>query len=248
MRYIILSDIHGNLQALQAVLSDCGAGTIINLGDIIGYGADPGACIDLIRSRASLSLMGNHEQVQLNWSQIKNFNPLARQSAEFTKNQLSREHMDWIRDLPLEAQFPGGYVSHGSPYHPKGFYYLMPGDTRSPYLALSLTKMERDHQRIAFFGHTHVPGCFTALGSTITYAALNSDALIHLDPAARYLINGGSVGQPRNQMSDAQYLIYDDETATIEKRSVPYDVQRAARKIREAGLPDLLWQRLLQGN
>lgn len=248
MRYAILSDVHGNLEALQAVLEDWGQGPILCLGDVIGYGGDPRACIDLIRSRADLCLMGNHEYVHLDWSHIKTFNTLARQSAEFTKQQLNASDLAWIRTLPFEAEFSGMILSHGSPYFPRGFHYLSSKHTRSVYLALSFTKMARSSLHVAFIGHTHVAGYFSTNPRGTTYSPLDSNDIISLAPDIKYILNCGSVGQPRNQISNAQYLVFDDETQVVEKRSIPYNVSLTVQKIRNAKLPDMLWQRIIEGN
>ena len=247
MKHIMLSDIHGNLEALTAVLEDCGPGQLYVLGDIIGYGADPGKCVKRIRQSEAIVIRGNHEQVQLDWNELKHFNPLARESAEYPRTRHSPADHDWLSQLPYEWSDDAIYLSHGSPYGAQRFYYLMPGDVRSPYLTLSLSKLERLGLGLAFHGHTHIPGYFFIKDGRPVFLSLAEDTVVKLDSEARYLINCGSVGQPRNHNPKAQYLIYDEETFTLEKRSVAYDAALAAEKIRSAGLPSPLWERILQG-
>lgn len=246
MRCALISDIHSNLEALQAVLEASGDLPLLVLGDVIGYGADPNRCIELVRQRQSAVIMGNHEQVQLDWRNLEKFNPIASQSAVYTRDRLTADHLAWMRTLPQEMTLEGVHLSHGSPASPAGFHYLLPGDVRSPYVALSFAKLERLGISLAFVGHTHVPGIFEASGA-ITYRPMDLDGIYQLKPNCSAIVNCGSVGQPRNGNADAQFVILDTEARTVEKRSVIYDVMRAAAKIRVAGLPDELWQRLLQG-
>lgn len=247
MKYSIVSDIHANYEALESVLDDLTDSKLIVLGDVIGYGAEPGRCIDLVRSLGCPCLRGNHEQVQADWSTLKTFNPVARQSAEYTRPQLTQAQQEWIAGLPFEGTEPAFYYSHGSPFAPDRFHYLLPGETNSPWIKKSFERLEQMTAAVAFHGHTHLPGMFILESGRIRYQSLNEDCLIRLDPACRYIINGGSIGQPRNADPRAQYIVFDDADFTIEKRSVCYDTQAAARKIRECGLPSILWQRILEG-
>lgn len=246
MRFTVISDIHGNLEALQAVLADSPDLPLLVLGDIIGYGADPVACLDLIRTQAAAVVMGNHEQVQLDWGILQYFSPLAAQSARYTRTQLSREDFDWIRQLQTEQVFKGLHLSHGSPASPGQFHYLQAGDVRSPYVSLSFAKLERSGLRAAFVGHTHVPGIF-ASHTGVRYRPMALDGSYPLPADGQAIVNCGSVGQPRNGNNRAQYVIADTQAWVVEKRSVEYDVAKAAARIREAGLPEELWRRLIQG-
>lgn len=246
MRYKVISDIHGNLEALQAVLAESSELPLLVLGDIIGYGADPIECLDLIRKHAAVVVMGNHEQVQLNWDILQFFSPLAAQSARYTRLQLRKDDFDWFRQLRTEQIYHDLHLSHGSPASPGQFHYLQPDDIRSPYVALSFAKLERSGLKAAFIGHTHVPGMFTS-DSGIRYRPMEVDGTYPLPPEGHAIINCGSVGQPRNGNNQAQYVIADTQAWEVEKCSVEYDVARAAARIRATGLPEELWRRLIQG-
>ena len=247
MKYLILSDIHGNLEALEEVLARHVDKQILVLGDIIGYGADPKACLERIRGLNVPTLMGNHERVQLDFSELSKFNALARESAEYTRSKLSESDLDWIRHLPVELFYQGFYLTHGSPYDPDSFRHLMPRETMSPHLHLSFSRMAELEIQIAFHGHTHFPGVFTESSGKKTYAVLEPGIPFELAPDKRYIINCGSVGQPRNHDCNAQFAVYDDETQTVTLESVPYDITRTAAKMQAVGLPKLLWQRLFVG-
>lgn len=190
MKYSILSDIHANQEALLAVLADLPPSRIIILGDVIGYGAEPGQCIDLVRSLGCPCLRGNHEQVQTDWTGLKNFNPLARQSAEFTRPRLTKAHHDWIDALPFEGTEAAFYYAHGSPFAPDRFHYLFPGDAHEVWVRRSFDELEEMDRSIAFHGHTHLPGMFVLEPDGMRYQGLDSDCFLELDPAKRYLING----------------------------------------------------------
>lgn len=247
MKYLVISDIHSNLEALTAVLAHRTDEQILCLGDIIGYGADPKACIDLIRDIGAPCVLGNHEAVQLDLTELGNFNRLARESALFTQSCLTQDELAWIGSLPTELIYNNIYLSHGSSFEPDHFHYLMPQDVHSPQLILSFTRLEKLDINLAFNGHTHVPGYFTGGEHQVTFTPLKPGTQVQLDKNQRYIINCGSVGQPRNHDSNAQFIIFDDTTWTISLESHPYDIQAAALKMQDAQLPELLWQRLFEG-
>lgn len=248
MKYFIISDIHANLEALDAVLQEARGETMICLGDVVGYGPDPVACIHRIRQLDIPSLMGNHDKAQLDLDQLRYFNPLARISAMLTSQELSETDMTWLSTRPEELIRDDLYFTHSSPYDPSRFYYLMPGDTASPYLILSFAKLAPLGISTAFVGHTHIPGIFTmSEEGRIRYVAMVPGQVHRLDEHRQHIINCPSVGQPRNHHSEAQYVLFDSETLTVELIGVPYDIPLTTQKMRQAGIPEELWRRLLEG-
>lgn len=248
MKYFIISDIHGNLEALEAVLAEVRDETLLCLGDVIGYGPDSSACISRIRELNIPCLMGNHDKVQLDPDQLRLFNPMARLSASLTRGNLSREDMDWLQMLPEEVIRDDLYFTHSSPYGASKFYYLLPGETGSPYLILSFTKMAPLDINAAFIGHTHVPGIFTRReDGRISYQPMLPGNVYQLEDNLQHIINCPSTGQPRNGYPEAQYVVFDTLDQTVDLRSVPYNISLTAQKMRDAGIPDELWQRLMNG-
>lgn len=247
MIYQVISDIHGNLEALRAVLARKSPGRIVILGDVIGYGPDPRTCIDEVSRLGAPVILGNHEGVQLDLSRLEYFNSLAKDSALYTHGCLTAADLDWIRSLPDELILDGMYFSHGSPYAQERFHYLMPKDYKTPELRLSFAKLERLGIRVAFNGHTHLPGFFNDGSGYPEFTPLTAGTAVTLDRSCRYIINCGSVGQPRNGDCNAQFIRFDSDALTLSLESVPYDIDATAAKMKEAGLPELLWQRLYEG-
>ena len=247
MKYFIFSDIHSNLEALTAVLAIHTSEKIMILGDVIGYGPDPKACIEVIQGLASPCLIGNHEAVQLDLSELNNFNSLARESAKYTRSSLTPQDLAWIRSLPREIIDGQLYFSHGSAYDPAGFHYLMPQDIHSSHLRLSFSKLAKLGSSVGFYGHTHLPGYFTESSAQITFTPLTAGTEVALDQTKRYIINCGSVGQPRNNDCNAQFIVFDTETWTVSMKSVAYEIEQTAQKMQAAKLPEQLWKRLFLG-
>lgn len=252
MRILILSDIHSNLEALTAVLDAapvCDA--VWNLGDVVGYGANPNEVIERVQSLNALSVRGNHDKVCSGIESTDSFNPIAKRAAQWTRMTLSDEHTKWLRGIPAGPLLPTGYdasCSHGSPLD-EDQYLVTVRDARLP-LTQSAT-------RINFFGHTHVQGGFATNGEdwfqlTPQYHPRGADEYeLPLRKNVRYLINPGSVGQPRDGDWRAAFAIYETDTTTGAERilfhRVPYDIQQAQASIRAAGLPDRLAARLSEG-
>jgi predicted phosphodiesterase len=240
---LILSDLHSNLEALQAVLADA-AGRyerIFCLGDVVGYGADPNAVTEWARAHTAAIVRGNHDKACTGLDSTDDFHPAARISAEWTGRQLTVENFDYLQrlprgPLPVEGFGPGFDLSHGSPLD-EDEYLITPADV-APLRAYLET-------RLTFFGHTHVQGGFLLpRGGAKRIATSNT---LELEADHFYLINPGSVGQPRDEDPRAAYVIYTPEDRTIEYRRVVYDVETAARKILDAGLPRALAGRLFEG-
>jgi predicted phosphodiesterase len=246
MRYLILSDIHANIQALDAVLEDAagvGWDACICLGDLVGYGADSAAVLQRIRELAPQWLVrGNHDRVCAGLTSSVTFSPTARVAIEWTRATLSDNDLAMLAALPagplvLDADV---LLCHGAP-HDEDMYVL---DTADARLAMSAHRAS-----LCLHGHTHAQTVFSLSPqglSDVTPARRRSHA-ITLAPDARWLVNPGSVGQPRDRDSRAAYAVWDGEAGTMDLRRVTYDVPAAQAAIRRAGLPDALARRLASG-
>jgi predicted phosphodiesterase len=246
VRYLILSDIHANWEALEAVLADAGADYDETLccGDLVGYGADPNRVVEWIRQRAKLVVRGNHDKACAGLDDLEWFNPVARSAATWTGQALTPDNLDYLRNLAKgPAPLDSFQILHGSPLDEDE--YLVSAFAVSqvaPYL----------DREVSFFGHTHLQGGYLCSPDGIKRLARPEGAeirrVVELEHEVLYLINPGSVGQPRDGDPRAGCLIYDSERRLVEFRRIPYDVRAAQAKIRAAGLPDLLADRLEFGN
>ncbi len=245
MRYLILSDIHANWEALEAVLADARGkyDSIVCLGDVVGYGADPDVVTEWVRQNAAVTIRGNHDKACAGLEDLEWFNPVARLSALWTMKSTKPQNIAWLGKLPKgPAQVNGFQIMHGSPLD-EDEYLISDQDARqvAPYLDTD----------VGCFGHTHLQGGFLAHRNGIRRlskpAAEFADLSLELDLDAQYLINPGSVGQPRDSDPRAAYAIYDPRQRLITYHRIPYDIEGAQRKIRAAGLPDVLAMRLEVG-
>ena len=245
MRYLILSDIHANWEALEAVLADAEGSydRIFCCGDLVGYGGDPNRVAEWIRTHVPDVVRGNHDKACAGLEDLEWFNPVARRSAEWTLKNLTEENAGYLRclpkgPLPLE-EFD---MVHGSPLD-EDEYLITPQDVEQvrPYLDRWLT----------FFGHTHLQGGFLVHRNGVRRIDKpyepNAEESVQLERGAAYLVNPGSVGQPRDNDWRAGYAIYTPEDRLVRYRRVPYDVSSAQAKIIEAGLPEVLADRLAAG-
>ena len=249
MRALILSDIHGNLEALQAVLEAAPFDILWNLGDVVGYGASPNEVIDLIRPLARLNVRGNHDRVCCGLTSALGFNPVARAAAMWTHDELSPDNLAWLRAMPqgpLQPDQPAGVtLAHGSPLN-EDQYILSMRDAWAP--------LQQMPTAITFIGHTHLQGGFSQKEHDWQevrpqYQTRNEADrwTISIPPGTRHLINPGSVGQPRDNDWRAAFAIYDTEAAEIIYHRVPYDLTAAQGRILMAGLPERLAARLREG-
>jgi len=249
MRALILSDIHGNLEALTTVLEAAQPfDTLWNLGDMVGYGASPNEVIGLVRPLAEITVRGNHDRVCCGLSSALGFNPVARAAALWTQRTLSPENLAWLRSVPqgpLQPKHPGVTCAHGSPLN-EDQYILNMRDAWAP--------LQQMPTPITFFGHTHLQGGFAQKEHDWQelkprYSTHDQPESIVLDiaPGTRHLINPGSVGQPRDCDWRAAFAIYDSDADTIHYHRVPYDVTTAQGRILMAGLPERLAARLREG-
>jgi diadenosine tetraphosphatase ApaH/serine/threonine PP2A family protein phosphatase len=249
MRALILSDIHGNLEALQAVLGAAPFDILWNLGDVVGYGASPNEVIDLIRPVARLNVRGNHDRVCCGLTSALGFNPVARAAAMWTHDELSPDNLAWLRAMPqgpLQPDQPAGVtLAHGSPLN-EDQYILSMRDAWAP--------LQQMPTAITFIGHTHLQGGFSQKEHDWQevrpqYQTRNEADrwTISIPPGTRHLINPGSVGQPRDNDWRAAFAIYDTEAAEIIYHRVPYDLTATQGRILMAGLPERLAARLREG-
>jgi diadenosine tetraphosphatase ApaH/serine/threonine PP2A family protein phosphatase len=240
MRLAILSDIHGNLEALETVLADVAARrpqAIACLGDFVGYGAAPNECIERLRPLIETAVAGNHDLAACGRIKLGYFNPEAANAAVWTTDTLTPGHVEYLRSLPFSVHWRGVRLVHASPSEPEEWHYVFsPGD--------AAFEMDACPENVCFIGHSHYPGAFELDGERVTYTR---DLRVTGQAGRRYLVNVPSVGQPRDGDPRAGYLVFDDETFTFEHVRLDYDVAGAMRRIREAGLPAFLADRLQWG-
>ncbi len=247
MRIAVLADIHGNLPALEEVARDLGslkAEAVWNLGDAVGYGAEPFACLQLLTDLGAAGVAGNHELAVAGRMETGTFNPVAAEAVAWTRSALGPEVCAQLGELPLSLRpTPSTYLFHGLPGNPGG--YLRGAEEAAAVFERLLAVDPR--LRLAFFGHTHRPAAFARLpGGKVAALPTGEDLL--LASGRPCLVNPGSVGQPRGGDPRARYLLYDDESGRIRFRSVAYDVGRAQSLILAAGLPPALAARLSDGS
>jgi predicted phosphodiesterase len=241
--YLILSDLHANREALEAVIKDAAGryDQIVCLGDVVGYGADPNDAVEWVRSNASVVIRGNHDRVCVDQEPLEDYSPAAQLSSEWTRTALTSQSIQYLRSLARGPLRTNGFdMVHGSPLD-EDEYLISPGDVVPLRPALDA--------RVTFFGHTHVQGGFLIArgGVRRLLPGWGLDGMLMIEPDQYYLLNPGSVGQPRDMDPRAAYAIYTPENRTLEFRRVRYDIARAAEKILDAGLPPLLATRLFEG-
>lgn len=237
--YAVISDIHGNLEAFEAVLGDIPGEVerVFCLGDVIGYGASPNECCDIVRREEIPVITGNHDlavvdlDTDLNW-----FNPVAEAAVRWTREQLNEENQNFLRSRPRMMQTSEALFVHGSVRDPDE--YIIDGTTAAENLAV--LKSEYPNIPICFFGHTHVK----AVAPSPNGSAVESDSL-DLSTNGPYLVNPGSVGQPRDGDTFSSYVLVEGTDVTY--RFVEYDIEKAQARIRDAGLPGMLADRLAVG-
>ena len=240
MRYGIYSDIHANLEALQAVLETFEKENVdqyICLGDIVGYGANPRECLQLVLEYNSLVVAGNHDYAIAEKLNIDFFNQFAKEAVLWTRDQLSDKERQFLRNLDLVKKVEDVLTMvHGTLNFPEMFEYIQ--TSYDAHLTLELLETP-----ICFLGHSHVPVSFFQ-GTTITFSM---DEEISTSKDNKVLVNVGSVGQPRDENPLASCAVYDDEAEKVWIHRVEYDIETAIEKIIRAGLPDILAERLRYG-
>jgi diadenosine tetraphosphatase ApaH/serine/threonine PP2A family protein phosphatase len=237
--FLIVSDIHANREALEAVLADAHGAfdRIVCLGDLAGYGADPNFVVDWARANVSAIVRGNHDKVCSGLDSLYSYRPAARAAAEWTLHALNPENRTYLERLPRgPLRYEGFDLVHGSPLD-EDEYLMTIGDVAS-------IRNEIETQ-LSFFGHTHLQGGFLIARGGVKQ--IDAHLVLNLERDYRYLVNPGSVGQPRDGDPHAAYAIYRPKERLVEFRRVAYDAAAAADKIRAAGLPIALASRLLSG-
>jgi len=239
MRYLIVSDIHANWQALEAVLADA-AGEyeqILCCGDLVGYGADPNRVIDWARTSLTEVVRGNHDRAGAFDDDLEWFNPTARRSAVWTRKTLTVENREWLKALPSGPRAVADFdLVHGSPLD-EDEYLVRPDDFKDAFLHM--------FHRLAFFGHTHLQGAWSWDGGR--HRPWESGASLDVRGNAAWLINPGAVGQPRDLDPRAGYALFDVRLGEVHLKRVAYDVTAARHAILAAGLPRSLGNRLIEG-
>jgi len=245
VRYLILSDIHANWEALRAVLSNAGSlyDRVVCCGDLVGYGADPDAVVQWVRTNVSGVVRGNHDKACAGLEDLDWFNPVARQSALWTQAATQPENIEYLRGLAQGPERINGFqILHGSPLD-EDEYVVSEQDVAqvAPYLDCD----------VSFFGHTHLQGAFlchrNGVKRLIAADTASRREVLELENDVNYLINPGSVGQPRDGDRRAAYAIYDAAARLVSLCRAEYDVASAQKKILDAGLPELLALRLGAG-
>jgi diadenosine tetraphosphatase ApaH/serine/threonine PP2A family protein phosphatase len=246
MRYLVLTDIHANLEALETCLADALVRTYdatLVLGDLVGYGADPNAVIDRIQALEPLAIVrGNHDKVACGLEQAEGFNAVAKNAARWTLDVLLPEYRDWLAALPAGPHVVDDVVEicHGSPFDEDAYIF----DELDAVRALKVST-----RPLCLFGHTHFPVTFelSAQSFDSVGSAAAPEMQIQMKPGSKYLVNPGSVGQPRDGDPRAAYAIVDTKHRRVELFRLTYPVEEAQAKVMKAGLPEVLAQRLAVG-
>ena len=246
MRYLVLTDIHANLEALKACLTDAGPRTFdqtLVLGDLVGYGGDPNAVVELVQSLKPVAIVrGNHDKVACGLEQAEGFNAVAKSAAKWTLEVLKPQHRDWLCNLPAGPIDVDDVVEicHGSPFDEDAYIF----DELDAVRALKVS-----NRPLCLFGHTHYPVTFEL--SNDSFDSVGSAGApqmqVQMKNGCKYLINPGSVGQPRDGDPRAAYAIVDTALHRVELYRTRYAVEDAQNKVVKAGLPDVLAQRLAVG-
>jgi len=244
MRTAVISDIHANLEALNAVLEQIvklHVDETVCLGDIVGYNASPNECIEIVRSAKITCVLGNHDAVAAGLEEPDSFNLLARWAVLWTLVQLKDENKQFLLELPREQPVRDFFLFHGS-IHDTNRYIMYRQDAIDNFRELADLP---ESPRLGFFGHTHVKTIVSDRFGVVSASVPQEEQILHTD--TRYLVNPGSVGQPRDGDPRAAFLIYDDIDRVISFHRVEYDMQRCRDKIVNAGLPPELAERLASG-
>ena len=242
MRALIVADIHSNLEAFQSVIQDAeprgGFDQIWSLGDLVGYGPDPGACIDLMRQHDHRAVAGNHDLASIGKLSLEAFNPHAAEANRWTATQLTEEHSAYLAGLSLKLELEEFTVVHGSPRDPIWEYVVSVGAAVASFLHFDTYW--------CLVGHSHIPFICRPSEEGAVFLSLPLDTPLVLR-SERLIINPGGVGQPRDGDPRASYVLYDSDPGTVMHHRVEYDIPTTQEKIRGHGLPEFLAERLAHG-
>jgi predicted phosphodiesterase len=239
MKYAVIADIHANLEALEVVLEDTKAQNCTHyccVGDVVGYNANPKECLDIVRNMGMPCVKGNHDEYCSTDEALDGFNPHAAEAVNWTRKQLSLEDKKWLQDLKYVRLVASFSMVHATLDQPGRWGYVF------DKLAAA-SSFTYQNTSVCFFGHTHVPVAFIrdSMVRGGTYSKFKVEA------GKKYFVNVGSVGQSRDGVAKATYVIYDLNEQSIELRRLDYDIPKAQKKILEAGLPPRLAERLAYG-
>lgn len=240
MLYAVLSDVHGNLEALRAVLDEIGPYCeLLCLGDIVGYGPNPNECLDLLRARKVLMVLGNHDVAAIDDFGMSYFSDLAREAMRWTQSVITKEHVAWLNTLSYELRMPAFLLVHGAPVR----YFEYCKNVEVARRAFGATDAP-----LIFIGHTHVAEYYAlAPDEKIANQHMQFGGELLLESNHRYIVNVGSVGQPRDLNPQASYVLYDPDAGRVTWKRVPYPIDVVVEKIAAAELPQALGQRLYDG-
>lgn len=242
MRYAVISDIHSNLEALEAFLKMAESLSVdktVCLGDIVGYNANPNECVELVRERKFLCLMGNHDSRVAGLEEATDFNFQAARAVSWTRAEITPENVEFLKALPRTLAVNKKFLAVHGWLNDTDRYIFGSKDALSNFNLMEETKTS-----LCFFGHTHVPIAYVKNGGVET---LRAEQTLTLEKGKSYLVNPGSIGQPRDRDPRASYLVYDDKKSQITFFKTDYDITATAGKIIEAGLPERLAERLKLG-
>ncbi|HEY0615756.1 MAG TPA: metallophosphoesterase family protein [Candidatus Elarobacter sp.] len=240
MRYAVVSDVHSNIEALDAVFASLHEDdALLCLGDIVGYGPNPNECVEKIRARATATVLGNHDVAAIDNFGLAYFNPAAREAMKWTQSVLSPENLRWLDGLGYEFRMPEFLLVHGAPVN--YFEYIL--DKPAAARAFAATDAP-----LIFIGHTHIAEVYAQQpDGTVEHAHLQQGGEIALHEGVRYLINVGSVGQPRDLNPRSSFGFFDSVARTVRIERVEYPIAAVQEKIASARLPDALARRLVVG-
>lgn len=240
MRYAIVSDVHGNLESLQRVLGAIGSDdALVSLGDVVGYGPNPNECVAALRERSSHAVLGNHDLAAVENFGVENFNRAARDAIGWTQGVLDPASREWLDRLPYELRFPDFLLVHGAPVN--YFEYIL--DKAAAARAFAATDA-----RIVFVGHTHIAQHWSLdADGTIGHKHMQRGGELELEDSKRYIIDVGSVGQPRDLNPQPCFVSYDPEQRLVRWTRYEYPIAEVQQKMRAAGLPARLVDRLSVG-
>ncbi len=242
MRYLIVSDVHSNIEAFQSVIEDAeargGFDQVWSLGDLVGYGPDPVPCIDLMRQFDHQGVAGNHDLASIGKLSLEAFNPHAKAANEWTGQQLSSEHIEYLGGQPLKLELEDFTVAHGSPRDPVWEYVVSTSAAVASFLHFDTTW--------CLVGHSHIPFICQAVEGSAAFLEFPLDTPVALG-SDRTIINPGSVGQPRDGDPRASYAIYDSDSSHLYHHRAEYDIPKTQAKMEERGLPQYLIDRLPRG-
>lgn len=240
MRYAIVSDVHGNLESLERVFSMIsGEDVLLSLGDVVGYGPNPNECVAGLRGRCQHAVLGNHDLAATENFGVENFNNAARAAIAWTQRVLDQASRDWLNDLPYEMRLPEFLLVHGAPVN--YFEYILDKSTAA-------RAFDATDARIVFVGHTHIAEYWTLdPDGNVGHKHMQQGGELKLEEEKRYIIDVGSVGQPRDLNPKASFVLYDPAARRVTWTRYAYPIGEVQRKMRAAGLPAYLVDRLQVG-